>query len=348
MSALDYLATRRAPVTLGAIGCAFACTIASVCGCAPDAVWLMAATLALAGALALTTDYLRSRRFLCELDDLAQTLEQPWQLHSLMGEPAGADQEVVLDALRAMGRASAREVAQAKQRADEHRSFVEGWVHDVKAPLASCELVAKRVAEPERSQLERELDRIDRKVASALWYARADCAGRDYAIREVPLVTIPRAACRDNARFLIEHGCVPQIDVAGDLTVLTDRKQAVFIVSQLVENAAKYGASHLRVFADTRGDKAAGSVSLVVEDDGLGIPAAEVGRVFERGFTGTRGREHAASTGMGLFLAARLCDQLGLELEIESDEGEGCRATLTFPLDRRRLDAERDRVVRHP
>ena len=179
----------------------------------------MAATLALAGALALTAGYLRSRRFLCELDDLAQTLEQPWQLHSLMGDPAGADQEIVLDALRAMGRASAREVALAKQRADDHRSFVEGWVHDVKAPLASCELVAKRVAEPERSQLERELDRIDRKVASALWYARADCAGRDYAIREVALASIPRAACRDNARFLIEHGCVPQIDVAGDLTV---------------------------------------------------------------------------------------------------------------------------------
>ena len=76
-----------------------------------------------------------------------------------------------------------------------------------------------------------------------------------------------------------------------------------------------------------------------MEDDGRGIPATDIDRVFERGFTGVRGREGATSTGMGLYLAARLCEQLGLGLEIASVDGEGTRATVSFPLDRRRIDA---------
>ena len=77
-----------------------------------------------------------------------------------------------------------------------------------------------------------------------------------------------------------------------------------------------------------------------MEDDGFGIPAEDVDRVFERGFTGTRGHESAASTGMGLFLAARLCEQLGLGLSLSSVEGQGTCVCLSFPLDRRRLDVQ--------
>ena len=318
-----------------------ACVIASVCGCPVDAIVVLATVLAACLAIVCAIDYMRARRFYGQMDEIAGTLERPYQLHSLITEPQSPDQAIVFEALKAMGVASADEVAQAKAKAAEHREFVEGWVHGVKAPLASCELIAERVDEPERSQLGLELDRIGRKVDAALWYARSDCATGDYAIREVELAGIPRQVCRENARFLIERGCIPEIDIDEGVKVFTDKKQAAFIVSQLVENAAKYGARHLRFTAARIGsDGGSGCVALHVEDDGRGIPAQDVGRVFERGFTGTRGREGAASTGMGLYLAARLCGQLGLGLEISSVDGEGTRATVSFPLDRRRIDAE--------
>ena len=340
MNALGYLRSKAVALVVGAIGIASACVIAGVCGCPPDAVVLMAVALVVCAAVACAIDYLRERRFYREVEEVSRQLDHPYQLHALITEPLAPDQAIVYDALKAMGVASAEEVAQANAKAVEHREFVEGWVHGVKAPLASCELIAERVDEPERSQLGSELDKIGRQVDSALWYARSDCAIGDYAIREVVLADIPRATCRENARFLIEQGCIPEIDIDDDVRVFTDKKQAVFIVSQLVENAAKYGASHVRFAAERAGsDGGAGRIALHVEDDGRGIPATDIDRVFERGFTGVRGREGATSTGMGLYLAARLCEQLGLVLEIASVDGEGTRATVSFPLDRRRIDA---------
>lgn len=341
MNALEYVRSKAVSICVLVLGVGAACLIATVCGCSSDAVVLMAATLALCALAAFALDYLRTRRFYRDIRTLSSELEHPYQLHSLLSDPTTPEQAIVADALAAMGAASAEEAARANAKSDEHRAFVEGWVHGIKAPLAACALIAERVGEPERSQLGSELDKIARRVDTALWYARSDCATSDYAIREVALVDIVRKTCRDNARFLIEQGCMPEIDIDPDLTVFTDRKQAVFIVSQLVENAAKYGARHLRFSAERRG--VAGGLShiaLFVEDDGLGIPAEDVPHVFERGFTGTRGREGAASTGLGLYLAARLCEQLGLGLQVSSVEGEGTCATVSFPLDRRRLDAQ--------
>jgi len=335
----EYAQPRAGAIAVSVLGILSACIIAFVCGCPNDAVMLMAAILVACAMGAYAIDFLHMRRFYSEIRELTNVLEHPYQLHSLVSAPTTPDNMIVFEALRAMGIASANEVAKANAKADEHREFVEGWVHGVKAPLASCGLITQRVAEPERSQLAAELDRVKRQVDAALWYARSDCANNDYAIHEVALADIPRTVCRENARFLIEQGCIPTIDIDDETKVFTDKKQAVFIVTQLVENAAKYGAKNVRFYTEHRVlDSGAERIDLHVEDDGHGIPAEDVGRVFERGFTGSRGREGSVSTGMGLYLASRLCDQLGLGLSISSVDGGGTSATVAFPLDRRQFD----------
>ena len=72
-------------------------------------------------------------------------------------------------------------------------------------------------------------------------------------------------------------------------------------------------------------------VQLVVRDNGIGIPAHELPRVFDRGFTGSNGRARGGSTGIGLYLCRRLADCLEIGLQIASKEGEGTVVTLTFP-----------------
>ena len=75
-----------------------------------------------------------------------------------------------------------------------------------------------------------------------------------------------------------------------------------------------------------------------VRDNGCGIPAADVPRVFERGFTGQVGRAHGSATGMGLYLVASLCASMGLHVGLASEEGTGTRVILTFPHDRTRKE----------
>ena len=65
-------------------------------------------------------------------------------------------------------------------------------------------------------------------------------------------------------------------------------------------------------------------VELTVEDNGIGIPAHELPRIFDRGFTGSNGRSRGGSTGMGLYLARRLAAALEIELRAASEEGKGC------------------------
>ena len=63
---------------------------------------------------------------------------------------------------------------------------------------------------------------------------------------------------------------------------------------------------------------------------GIGIPAADLPRVFEKGFTGANGRAVQSSTGLGLYLCKRLCDKLGIGLTLDSREGQGTTARLIF------------------
>ena len=341
MTVRAFLRARIALVTAVVLAVIFVCLMMSVLNCAVHAIILAACVLLCGLAVGLALEYARTRSFDCELSRLSEHLEHPYQAASLMSEPKQSEQRVVYRALQTMGRACATEVACAKSAQDEQREYTEQWVHEIKAPLSAALLVANRVAEPEASQLKNEIDRSFYQVDQVLWYARCLSAQTDYRIRSVFLADIVRAVCRSNARFLIERGVSVSLDVPDDLQVFTDEKQAAFIVSQAVVNAAKYGASHLTFTAQEMQDAAgARCVTLTIADDGWGIPEEDVPRVFERGFTGARGRQAGSSTGMGLYLAATLCEKLGLGLSLSSEEGEGPTVELRFPFDERRISAE--------
>lgn len=121
-------------------------------------------------------------------------------------------------------------------------------------------------------------------------------------------------------------------------TVYTDDKWAAFILGQLLQNAARYrredsdgpsGENIPRITLSAR--KLGQQVQLSVSDNGIGIPAHELPRVFDRGFTGSNGRTRGGSTGIGLYLCRRLADCLEMGLQITSGEGEGTTVILTFP-----------------
>ena len=70
-------------------------------------------------------------------------------------------------------------------------------------------------------------------------------------------------------------------------------------------------------------------VVLVVEDNGIGIAASDLPRIFEKGFTGQNGRLIQQSTGIGLYLCKRLCEKLGIGITAESSE-HGTAISLSF------------------
>lgn len=334
----DYLADHVPQLACWLVTLLLAELLAVAAGLTTDACVVLAALLALGGASALVLGYLRDWRFLRDLGDNAATLEHAWQLPLVIEEPDSRMGRSVLEALAAQGRSAADDVNESVRQLSAYRSYIEAWIHEVKVPIAAAGLVASRLDVDGRSALLRELDRINAQVEQALWYARSESAELDYTIRETPLACIVRDACKDNARLLIESGASVEVAIDEGQRVFTDAKWAAFVISQAVVNAAKYGAVHVRASASVEdGGSTDERTVLELADDGWGIPAADVPHVFERGFTGENGHAQARSTGMGLYLAARICEKLGLGLEIASEEGSGTRVLVSFPHDRRRL-----------
>ena len=121
-----------------------------------------------------------------------------------------------------------------------------------------------------------------------------------------------------------------ELDVRTEnVSVFTDEKWLSFILSQVIQNAIKYFDKPKKILSIYSAESDA-SVFLVIRDNGCGIPASDLPRVFEKGFTGSD-QTKSASTGMGLYLAKTLCDRLGLGLAVESREGEFTQVTVVFP-----------------
>ena len=71
-------------------------------------------------------------------------------------------------------------------------------------------------------------------------------------------------------------------------------------------------------------------ITLFIKDNGIGIPKSDIPNVFKKSFTGTNGRDKIKSTGMGLYIAKKLCTKLGHKIEIESEEKEYTIVKITF------------------
>ena len=300
---------------------------------------LVADFVTLCALLAAFIDYRRRAAWYRELRALLGQLRRASAFGALVEEPAFLEGAIAYGAAAQVGRLSASEEDALAADAEAYRRYIELWIHEIKTPMAAIKLMCANEAGPLASKIARELERIEAQVDQALYYARSTSLSQDYAIREVDLAAAAREACKRNARFLIERGCTPAFEIPEGMTVLADEPWLVFVLGQLVANAAKYGAAAVTFTAcEEEPDTPRGRTVLEVRDDGCGIPAKDVPRVFERGFTGEVGRAHGSATGMGLFLVASLCAAMGLHVGLASEEGAGTRVILTFPHDRARKE----------
>lgn len=300
---------------------------------------LTADILTLVALAAGFLDYRRKATFYHELHGLLAQLRQACVLPSLIVEPSFLEGRIAFCTAARLGQLSSEETAGLRDDAAAYRRYIELWIHETKTPIAAIKLMLANEPGTLSTKIARELERVEAQVDQALYYARSTAVERDYAIREVNLAAAAREACKRNTRFLIERGALPAFDIPEGMTVLADEPWLVFMLGQVVANAAKYGASHIEFIAhEEEPGTSRGRTVLEVRDNGCGIPAADVPRVFERGFTGQVGRAAGSATGMGLYLVASLCASMGLHVGIASEEGVGTRVILTFPHDRTRKE----------
>lgn len=153
----------------------------------------------------------------------------------------------------------------------------------------------------------------------------------DYSIRRLSLDSLVKAAVKKHSKQLI--GCGAQVKLDNlDYTVYADEKWLDFIIGQIIANSIKYKKEALTLWFSASENQE--NIILSIQDNGIGISESDLGRVFEKGFTGENGRAFAKSTGIGLYLCKELCNKMYLGLEAQSTVGNGTTIHITFPKDR--------------
>ena len=223
------------------------------------------------------------------------------------------DYDAIIDGLyKKLGKLN----TERKTREADMTDYYTTWAHQIKLPIASVKLTLEGEDSKAARSVSEDLFRIEQYVGMALTYLRLDSDSTDYLFGEYELDQIVRGEVKKFASQFIGRGIKLDYRPSGK-KVVTDSKWLGFVIGQLISNALKYTPSgKVEIFCE---DPAA----LVIRDSGIGIEKSDIPRVFERGYTGKNGRGESASSGLGLWLCKRVCDNLGCRLELESEPGVG-------------------------
>ena len=317
---------------------AFLTVVLSVLTVSLGGIIVVDLVVAVGAFIYLALEYARDASFWRTFSESADGLEKSACFIDLVEDPRSLQSKIAYQMVVAIANADAEELSALRETLRANSEYIELWVHEAKTPLAAAKLVTKRMQGQDALVLRRELERMGDLVEQALFSARMETLDRDYLIREVNLADIAKEACKSHMHYLTSLDIALDFRIDPDLKVFADKIWLEFIITQIVINAAKYDAKTI-TFTATPPAQESSQASTVFEirDNGCGIPASDVPRVFDRGFTGEVGRAHGSATGMGLYLVARMCTSMGLSLMIASEEGVGTRVQIGFPHDRRRM-----------
>lgn len=217
------------------------------------------------------------------------------------------------------------------------------WVHQIKTPIAAMDILLQNTEQflyeedMVNSQMDKRLEiiqqsmpvsdmkmelfKIEQYVEMALNYLRVEDISSDLSFKKYAIDDMVRQVIRKYSKIFISKKIKMNFKPT-EAYVVTDEKWFVFVLEQIISNALKYTKQgQISIYMEDK--------SLVIQDSGIGIPAEDLPRIFEKGFTGYNGRENKKSTGIGLYLCKNIMDKLQWNITADSEVGTGTKIYLT-------------------
>lgn len=268
---------------------------------------------------------------------LARRGESGRRVLELFGPPA----RVVVVRAEALGDGSAVatiEDVTERSRLDAVRTdFVANVSHELKTPVGAIAILAEALVDETdlevvrrfASKMVAESHRVGRTIDDLLELSRIELGGE--MIRQpVDLSRVIAEAVDRVDAMAAQRGITIEKDGSEPATVEGDVRQLVSAVGNLVENAVKYSDDGAIVRVATTCSE--GEVTVTVTDVGVGIPARDLDRVFERFYRVDRARSRdTGGTGLGLAIVRHVATNHGGTVTVTSREGEGSCFTLVLP-----------------
>ena len=274
-------------------------------------------------------EYYKKKEYYSEIKVRVNELEEKYLITELLPKGDFLDAKINKDNILEIGKSMLENVNKYKYLQEDYKEYIELWIHEIKIPIATSKMIVENNKSEVTKSIDEELDKIENYIEQALYYARSNTVEKDYIIKKNNLKDIVSSTILKNKTTLIQNNVKIEMENLEE-EVYTDSKWCVFILSQIIQNAIKYSKEQnkeIKLYAENKKE----NVILYIKDNGIGIDKAEIVRVFEKGFTGTNGRQEKKSTGIGLYLCKKLCDKLCIGLEIASEKEIGTEVKLIFP-----------------
>ena len=243
------------------------------------------------------------------------------------------------DGRRPLGVIAIIEDVSERRRLEEiRRDFVANVSHEMKTPVGALGLLAETltvepdpvVAQRLASRIHSEAFRVSRIIDDLLDLSRIE--SEETPPREPIYINLVMAEAVERVRSVAEQRriTIELYEPDPPIYVIGDRRQLVSAIHSLLENAVtfSYEDSVVRV----AGSHVDGEVKLSVTDNGVGIPARDLDRIFERFYRVDHGRSReTGGTGLGLSIVRHVASNHQGRVEVDSREGEGSTFTLVLP-----------------
>ena len=275
-------------------------------------------------------DYFNKRKYYKNLLDKLEGLDKKYFIADVASEGDFLDSKIFYEVLEQATKSMKDDISDAIRDSADYKEYIELWVHEIKTPIATCKLLIENNENEITESIGEEVTKIDNYIEQVLFYARSNAVEKDYLIKKINLKDSINSVIRRNATSLIEKKV--KIDIKNvDKIVFCDSKWIEFILGQIISNSIKYmdkRNSILKIYSEDIGN----DVILKICDNGIGMDEKDVIKAFEKGYTGKNGRRFGKTTGMGLYLCKKMCEKLGLSVNIKSRENEGTEVSILFPV----------------
>ena len=280
--------------------------------------------------IAIAVEYRKKKVFYNEFKNNLDELEDKYLISEIINTPDFIEGKILKKSMQETGKSMLENVNLYKRLQEDYKEYIELWIHEIKIPIATSKLIIENNKNEITKSIDEELDEIENYTEQALFYARSNTANKDYVVTKSNLQEIVNGAILKNKSTLLSSKTSIELhDLEQE--VYTDSKWAVFIINQIIQNAIKYSKikdRKIEIYAISKRE----NVVLYIKDNGIGIKKGEITRVFEKGFTGENGRTiNKKSTGIGLYLCKKLCNKLGLGIELNSEKDIGTEVKIIFP-----------------
>jgi two-component system sensor histidine kinase SenX3 len=239
-----------------------------------------------------------------------------------------------------------RDESEAQRVHDVRRDFVANISHELKTPIGALSLLSEAVLGAKddseavtrfASRMQIEAKRLTDLVQEIIQLSRVQDSDPLNEAQLLSASDIIKEALDQGRTTADSRQITLTFQESKDATILGDRDQLTMAIHNLIENAVNYSPADTKVAIST--NIQGGIITISVADQGIGIPEAEVERIFERFYRvdPARSRE-TGGTGLGLSIVKHIVTKHGGEISVWSSENVGSTFSIRLPIQSQKED----------